>query len=44
MRAPGEAVGLLASGLADAGYTPEDIAAVLGGNWIEFIERVLSSK
>ncbi len=35
---------LLAGRLAEAGYSPEDITAVLGGNWIEFLERALPAK
>lgn len=35
---------LLAPRLAAAGYAPEDVAAILGGNWIDFLERALPSK
>ena len=35
---------LMAARLAAAGYAPEDVAAILGGNWIEFLERALPSK
>jgi membrane dipeptidase len=34
----------LGNTLATQGYTPEDVAAVLGGNWIRFLERALPTQ